>query len=268
MNRTRKTVGARRATTGLRLTGMIMCLLALALIPAAAMAAVQVGPVVNPANGHQYYLLSQNTWTGAEAEAIGMGGHLVTINDGAENTWVWNTFAPYGHPLWIGLSDAAQEGTFVWASGEAATYFNWWGSEPNNLGGVEHYVEMNNLVWNDNINGQSFLAVVEVQAGTGSILSALADAIDAINHLAPESFKNGNDPLAKALTNKIDSAIQMIDHGLYADALDKLQNDIIAKTDGCANTGAPDKNDWITNCTAQGQVYPFILEAIDMLQLL
>ena len=60
----------------------------------------------------------------------------------------------------------------------------------------------------------------------------------------------------------------MIDEGLYQDALDKLKPDILQKTNGCAEKGQPDKNDWITNCTAQGQVYPLLIEAINLLRLL
>src|SRR5258705_13475616 len=39
------------------------------------------GPLVNPANGHFYYLLSQNTWSNAEVEAVSHGGHLATIRN-------------------------------------------------------------------------------------------------------------------------------------------------------------------------------------------
>src|SRR5262245_50261975 len=87
-----------------------------------ARAAVLAGPITNAANAHLYYLLSSSTWTASEAEAIGLGGHLVTINDAAENQWILNTFSPLtGVPesrLWIGLKDTAIEGEFVWASGE------------------------------------------------------------------------------------------------------------------------------------------------------
>lgn len=54
--------------------------------------------------------------------------------------------------------------------------------------------------------------------------------------------------------------------GNYADALGQLQNDILGKTDGCANAGKPDKNDWIITCAAQGTVYPYILVAIDAVE--
>jgi hypothetical protein len=31
---------------------------------------IVAGPLKNPANNHYYYLLTQNTWTGSEAEAV------------------------------------------------------------------------------------------------------------------------------------------------------------------------------------------------------
>jgi len=103
----------------------------------AAPAAVISGPILNPANGHQYFLLSVSSRTAAEAAAITLGGHLVTINDAAENTWVATTFAPLAlqGALWIGFTDAAVEGSFVWSSGELVTYTNWASGEPNNCCG-------------------------------------------------------------------------------------------------------------------------------------
>jgi len=110
-------------------------------------------PVVNPANGHSYSLLSQNTWTAAEAEAVTLGGHLATVNDAAENVWICNTFAG-SYYLWIGLNDVASEGQFVWSSGEPATYTNWYPGEPNNANGTQHYVQIYNFEglrqWHDN----------------------------------------------------------------------------------------------------------------------
>ncbi|MEW6683478.1 MAG: PKD domain-containing protein [Nitrospirota bacterium] len=90
----------------------------------------------------------------------------------------------------------------------------------------------------------------------------LIDAITTINNLDPGVFKNSN--LVNALTNKINSVLGLIEQGLYQEALDKLQNDILGKTDGCATTGSPDKNDWIIDCDEQAMVYPLVMEAIQL----
>src|SRR5207247_1256049 len=66
---------------------MALVVLSLATVPGA-QAAVLAGPITNAANGHVYYLLNANTWTASEAEAQGLGGHLVTIGDADENQWV------------------------------------------------------------------------------------------------------------------------------------------------------------------------------------
>jgi K319-like protein len=78
--------------------------------------------------------------------------------------------------------------------------------------------------------------------------------------LAPSAFKNAT--MQNALLNKLNAVIASIEACNYSDALAQLQNDILAKTDGCATSGAPDKNDWITNCTDQSKVYPLLLNII------
>ena len=97
-----------------------------------------------------------------------------------------------------------------------------------------------------------------------AITDTLQEGIVTINALDDIDLKNKN--LKNALTNKINSALEMIGQGLYEDALDKLENDILGKTNGCAETGSPDKNDWIKDCDAQGQAYPIIVDAINLLE--
>lgn len=129
------------------------------------------GPITNPANGHAYYLLGPSAWSRAESDAVSLGGHLVTINDADENEWVRANvlgFDGADRRGWIGFNDVANEGAFVWSSGEASTYTNWNGGEPNNSGGVEHYTEMfgsGTGLWNDQPDapiGLSVYGIVEI----------------------------------------------------------------------------------------------------------
>ncbi|HYD02478.1 MAG TPA: GC-type dockerin domain-anchored protein [Phycisphaerales bacterium] len=118
---------------------------------------VLAGPIVNPANGHSYYLLEPSSWTEAEARAVELGGHLATVRNDEENLFIFTEVrsaagGPGFRRLWIGLNDVAEEGTFVWSSGEPVTYTNWGGGEPNNANGTEHYVQIPwfSQAWNDN----------------------------------------------------------------------------------------------------------------------
>lgn len=117
-----------------------------ALSVSTAPAATLSAPILNPSTGHYYQLLDTATWTASEAEAISLGGHLVTINNAAENDWVYDTFEPMLptsngiYPfIWIGLNDAAQEGHFEWSSGQPVTYTNWQPGKPDNAGGLQNY---------------------------------------------------------------------------------------------------------------------------------
>jgi len=92
-----------------------------------------------------------------------------------------------------------------------------------------------------------------------SLQCSFSDVIETL--LTPESLKNKN--MKNALLNKIDEALEKIDEGLYKDALNKLQNDILQKTNGCGETGEPDKNDWIIACEEQSKVYPLIIGTIE-----
>jgi hypothetical protein len=119
---------------------------------------VFAGPITNSANGHRYYLLTQSNWLDAESEARRLGGNLVTIDDAAENAWVFSTFASYGginRALWIGLNDREEEGSFRWSSGAPATFTHWQQGEPNG-GTAENAVHLGppnqgsiEAFWND-----------------------------------------------------------------------------------------------------------------------
>ena len=121
---------------------------------------ILTGPVINPANNHAYFLLTQGTWTASEAKATALGGHLVTINDQVEQDWVFATFATFGgtnRTLWIGLNDAASEANFVWSSGEPLAYTHWSPGEPNALANEDYGMmfppsDSRAGFWNDSTN--------------------------------------------------------------------------------------------------------------------
>nr|WP_315189257.1 C-type lectin domain-containing protein [uncultured Albidiferax sp.] len=115
--------------------------------------------------GSDYFVTSALHWDEAEAEAVTMGGHLVTINSAEEQTAIMGALGNSAL-YWIGLNDAAVEGTWAWASGEAVTYTNWAPGEPNNSGvGGEDYVNLNaypNGAWND-LWDMGIAGIVEVK---------------------------------------------------------------------------------------------------------
>jgi hypothetical protein len=159
-------------------------------VAGAAKAAILDGPVVNPANNHSYYLLTQSSWQDAEAQGIALGGHLATINDAAEQNWVFSTFGAFGgvdRSLWIGLTDQAVEGHFVWTSGEPLTYTNWIPGQPDNFTGSENWVHMmkgnNGYVpgeWNDLNSPNVFFGSFEPIQGVVEVPEPSALALAAI----------------------------------------------------------------------------------------
>lgn len=119
--------------------------------------------VVNPANGHRYYLLPLGTWQESEARAVALGGHLVTLDDQAEQDWVVATFARSGElerDLWCGLRDPdtvnnaatpdARKAEFQWVSGSPVVYQNWYPGQPDRYQGQEYFallISAQNNTW-------------------------------------------------------------------------------------------------------------------------
>ncbi len=119
-------------------------------------------------DGHFYYQSPDtDTWPNARDRANAEGGYLVSINSAAENAFVHA--ANPAVRQWIGFTDEATEGDWVWLSGEPVTYTNWEGGpspEPNNLQGAEHYGEMQeDAEWNDLDGTASFPFLIEFDGG-------------------------------------------------------------------------------------------------------
>ncbi len=148
---------------------------------------------INPANGHRYRRTSfrcwgagdampsrtRPDWWDAQAQAQALGGHLVTIDDPAENDWLVSTFGR--DSFWIGLTDWGSEGTFYWISGATVTYANWDNWQPDDAhAGGEDVVHSNHERngsgrWND-LGERSnaphhttpYYAIIELDTATGA----------------------------------------------------------------------------------------------------
>lgn len=143
-------------------------------VPTALDATNGVLTYIGALKGHGYYTSNNNyLWPVARdiANYVGgnnVNGHLATIADAAENTFVMNhaknLFAP-----WIGLYNTGKVGRFRWVTSETFSYSNWAPGEPNNFGGdaknvAEPYGQMYsaNGTWNDGANvSEPFVAEFE-----------------------------------------------------------------------------------------------------------
>lgn len=107
----------------------------------------------SPSGGTLAYCFEARNFAAAEFDCVAQGGHLVSIHDQATQDEVRNT--AYGlmpGNWWIGLSDVALEGTFVWTDGTPLDHTSWAGGEPNNAGGIENCAHLWDAAggeWND-----------------------------------------------------------------------------------------------------------------------
>ena len=100
-------------------------------------------------NGNYYYCsLEPASWGDASDICAQNGGYLACIGSQEENEFLASILAIQS--AWIGLSDAANEGEYVWSCGEPFNYTNWYPGQPNNFNASQDCIEMmNNGQWND-----------------------------------------------------------------------------------------------------------------------
>ena len=119
--------------------------------------------------GRTYLFCTTNaTWTAARDACRAVGYQLVTIVSDAEDDYVVMTaLGLEDADWWIGLSDIAMEGTFVWASGSSASYRRWGSGQPNNFSNQDCGTIADGSAletrgrWNDDDCGNSFPYVCE-----------------------------------------------------------------------------------------------------------
>ena len=104
------------------------------------------------ANGYIGVNIAMN-WCDAESYCeSNYGTNLASVASSQDNTNVLTASSSAGFGssnFWVGGSDFATEGTFVWSDGTPFSYTNWLAGEPNNNNGGEHCLEYSGYVWND-----------------------------------------------------------------------------------------------------------------------
>ncbi len=98
-----------------------------------------------------YYCPGPLGWAEAEAQCVVFGGHLVTIDDQAEQDFLLARPLPGGTQFHIGLNDMAVEGDFVWVDGTVPGFLAWGDGEPNDAVDGEDCTHLGVPagVWND-----------------------------------------------------------------------------------------------------------------------
>lgn len=119
---------------------------------------VPLNVVGYPCAKYYYNPSTTSNWNTASSQASAIGATLLTICDQAENDAVLlaaNNAGVTGG-LWIGYTDAATEGTWLWLDGSPCSFTNWNPGEPNNTSDIcssagedVAIMQMNNGKWND-----------------------------------------------------------------------------------------------------------------------
>jgi hypothetical protein len=99
--------------------------------------------------GHHYKVYEENvSWHEAKKRCEKLGGHLATVGDEKEHTFIAKLADE--RFLFLGATDEKEEGKWVWVDGTEWDFTAWLGGQPNNSYGSEHYLStFEGGGWND-----------------------------------------------------------------------------------------------------------------------
>ncbi|MDH3626315.1 MAG: hypothetical protein OEV00_03495 [Acidobacteriota bacterium] len=92
-------------------------------------------------DGHRYQLfddVEDLSWQGARDRCVEAGGHLVVIDREAEFEFIASLCD--GRYMYLGASDADEEGLWTWVDGTEWAFERWMKGQPNNYGGGEDFL--------------------------------------------------------------------------------------------------------------------------------
>jgi len=116
--------------------------------------------------GIEVISFANQTWSAASANAATRGGYLATITSAGEQTFIQSLLTDNPNDAleeyWIGGFQPAGSvepgGGWQWVTGESFVYTNWGSGEPNNSGGAESHLALDDRYgwnWNDNTSSIS-----------------------------------------------------------------------------------------------------------------
>ncbi|XP_055509220.1 lectin-like isoform X2 [Leucoraja erinacea] len=103
------------------------------------------------------FFCDKRTWTNAEEFCKHQHdyAHLASVSSGEHNIFLKKMIDARNNTcpqIWIGLNDILREGTLVWVDGSTHIYRHWLQGEPNDNGGIQDCVVINNDdegLWSD-----------------------------------------------------------------------------------------------------------------------
>jgi hypothetical protein len=99
-------------------------------------------------------------WTDASSACTALGATLVTVASAGDDAFLVSIGATNA---WIGYTDAAMKGTFVWASGSSGTYTDWATGKPDSTAGDDCVVLLADGTWNNVACGAKLAYVCQDQ---------------------------------------------------------------------------------------------------------
>uniref|UniRef100_A0A1W7R8T4 Putative c-type lectin n=1 Tax=Aedes albopictus TaxID=7160 RepID=A0A1W7R8T4_AEDAL len=136
---------------------------------------IQSSDGVDQSNKTYYIPSIRANWFKANEFCNSLKMRLLIIKSQEENDAVaryvrtTDKFSEVSCSFWIGASDLAEEGSFIWvATGQELTYANWHQGEPNDHGDNEDCIQLAyiqsteyNWSWNDNVCARPLYFICE-----------------------------------------------------------------------------------------------------------
>ena len=105
-------------------------------------------------SSHYLFIRRVMSWQEAKQHCESLGGHLPIVTSRAENNFLRDmlkreiTGGDRKEAIWLGASDAQQEGAWKWLDGSPVTFNVWGPNQPNNKQNSEHYA----ILWRGGVN--------------------------------------------------------------------------------------------------------------------